>query len=96
MTSPTLLTAHTHLTLDAVPTYAPVRCALDVMQFASRFGYPIVVKPRRAHSSVGVMLLRSEQELVHKFLPSVSTQPVDSELDLEVERFVAGQMYVEF
>ncbi len=85
----------TVLTPDCIPVYTKVDHLLDVTTFLKTHGgYPVIIKPRRAHSSIGLMCLRSEKDLHDKFLPTLKQKPVDeANLDLEIEKFITGEMY---
>src|SRR5205814_6916724 len=45
------------------PRWQCVETAAEVRDFATRFGLPLVVKPRSSSGSVGVRVLRTEPEL---------------------------------
>lgn len=48
-----------------VARFRPVDSATDLIGFATEVGWPVVVKPRRGASSVGVEVLRGEKDLEH-------------------------------
>lgn len=70
----------------AVPEFARIGVALDLLAFIERYGYPVVVKPTLGGGSTGVHVLRNEADLDMLFavgLPSPA----------EAERFVEGVMF---
>lgn len=46
-----------------VADFAAVDSIVDLLQFVERFGYPVVLKPRRGAASLGVTVLRSLEHL---------------------------------
>lgn len=72
----------------AVPAFAPVDSALDVLAFVDRYGLPVVVKPRLGSGSLGVTVVRTRADL-----ESLLTSGVEDR-GLLVEAFVPGEMYV--
>ncbi|MGW6565225.1 ATP-grasp domain-containing protein [Streptomyces sp. NPDC054975] len=75
-----------------VPRFLPVDSALDLMEAASTFGYPFVVKPRMGGGSIGAMVVRDEEALralLAKGLRTTFYTPAH----LEAEEFVAGDLY---
>ncbi|GGO95821.1 ATP-binding protein [Wenjunlia tyrosinilytica] len=46
-----------------VAPFADIQCAVDVVSFVQRHGYPVVLKPRDGGECVGVRLLRTPQDL---------------------------------
>jgi hypothetical protein len=75
----------------AVAEYAPVECAVDIVAFAERVGFPIVVKPRDAAGSVGVRILREQSELDTYLAEELDGQG-SGQPNLMVEAFVPGPM----
>nr|AEP14312.1 ATP-grasp superfamily putative amino acid ligase [Sulfobacillus thermotolerans] len=68
------------------PKYLRVHHPLDVWDFITHYGYPVVLKPVDGFGSIGVKVVKSEQELrtiLQDGLPS----------NYEVEQFVDGPMY---
>ncbi|PZD96791.1 carboxylate--amine ligase [Paenibacillus sambharensis] len=68
------------------PTYQRINHALDLIDFKQKHGLPLVVKPVDGAGSVGVEIIRDEndyRELLEKGIGS----------NLEVETFVLGEMY---
>ncbi len=64
----------------------------QLMDFCAEAGYPVVVKPRRGASSVGVRVIDDEAGLL-KFLGPGSPLAGDRPADLLAERFVPGEMF---
>lgn len=74
-----------------VADYASVECAVDIVAFAERVGYPIVVKPRDAAGSIGVRILNSPSEL-DEYLAGEADGQGRGQSNLMVESFVPGSM----
>jgi biotin carboxylase len=73
-----------------VAEYAAVECPVDVLDFAERHGFPVVVKPRDGAGSFGVRILRSPSD-VDEFVRGW-TSPPGTQSNLMVERFVSDYM----
>ena len=58
----------------------------DVVEAHGSFGYPVVVKPRREGSSVGVSVARNATELSH-----AAERALEHDGSILVERFIAGR-----
>lgn len=71
----------------AVPDFARIHIALDLLDFIEKHSYPVVVKPTTGSGSVDTHVLRDEQDL-HRLLCN-GIAPYS-----EVERFVEGPMYI--
>src|SRR5437870_7465304 len=50
-----------------MPRYAEVGDAREALQFARAWGYPVVLKPKRSQSSIGVFKVSSDSELSSLF-----------------------------
>lgn len=69
-----------------IPTFTEIASPLDLYQFVQEHGYPVVVKPISGMGSTDTALLHDREEL--KAYLEQGLAP-----DLEVERFVPGEMY---
>ncbi|MCW2903866.1 MAG: Argininosuccinate lyase [Streptosporangiaceae bacterium] len=69
-----------------VPAFCAPASAEEAVRFASRYGWPIVVKPRLGYASTGVRVIRSEDELRNEY---ARRDPGD----LLLESFVPGPVY---
>jgi biotin carboxylase len=76
--------------IDVAP-YADVECAADILAFADRHGFPIVLKPRDGAGSIGVSILRTREEL-DRFLASDFALGGSFQSNLLVEGYVEGPM----
>jgi D-alanine-D-alanine ligase-like ATP-grasp enzyme len=65
--------------------------ATDIITFINTHGYPIVIKPRRGHSSIGASIIHNEHQLAIYLNDHPSTD--DNDWSVDVETFVTGQMY---
>jgi hypothetical protein len=74
-----------------ITSYAAVDTATDLLEFAARHGFPVVVKPRRAAGSRGVSVIHSQQQLTG-WLHNVWSVPLGGMPGWMVEQFVDGQM----
>lgn len=68
-----------------VPRWAPCRTPEQILAAAEEFGYPVIVKPVRGASSLGVREIASAEEL----RALCAERSLD---DLEVEEFVQGDI----
>jgi len=77
-----------------VPDFAVVESASDIIDFVKHHGKEVVVKPRKGYSSVNTWIINSEADLENLLNSSFNTvNGYDAALDLEVEKFIHGQMY---
>jgi biotin carboxylase len=74
-----------------VAAHAPVECATDLVAFAAEHGFPVVVKPRDGAGSLGVRVLRDQDELTG-FLGEDLEMYGPYQSNLMVEAFVDGPM----
>jgi hypothetical protein len=74
-----------------VADYAAVECAVDIVAFAERHGFPIVVKPRDAAGSIGVRIINTAAELDTYLAEEIDGQG-SGQPNLMVESFVPGPM----
>lgn len=74
-----------------ITPYTAVDTATDLLEFAARHGFPVVVKPRRAAGSRGVSVLRDHQQL-SAWLRDVWSMPLSGMSGWMAEEFVDGQM----
>ncbi|UJW33019.1 ATP-grasp domain-containing protein [Saccharothrix sp. AJ9571] len=74
-----------------VAPHAPVECAADLLVFAERHGFPVVVKPRDGAGSIGVKVLNDAAEL-DAFLDEDLDIYGPLQSNLMVEAFVPGSM----
>jgi ATP-grasp domain len=74
-----------------VTPYASVDTGTDLLEFAARHGFPVVVKPRRAAGSRGVSVLRDHHQL-SEWLAGVWSMPLSGISGWMAEKFVDGQM----
>lgn len=74
-----------------VADYALLRTAADLRRFADRQRLPVVVKPRRGALSVGVTVLRTDQELA-TWLSTARLAGPDGEPQWLAETFIEGSM----
>jgi D-ala D-ala ligase C-terminus len=72
-----------------VAPYAEVACAVDLISFAGKHGFPIVVKPRDGGGSVGLRFIHSKPEL-DAFLTGHFDLYGEDLPNLIVESFVHG------
>jgi len=70
----------------AVPEFARIEVALDLLTFIERHGYPVVVKPILGGGSTDVHVLRKDADLDVLFAVGLPGPA-------EVERFVEGAMF---
>ena len=75
----------------AVAPHAEVECAADLIEFASRFGFPLVLKPRNGGGSVGLQIIPGPEEL-DALLAGDTLTPNDAQPNLIAEAFVPGPM----
>lgn len=75
-----------------VAAHAEVHTAVDVLAFAGKHGFPLVIKPREGLSSVGLLILRNRAEL-DAWLTDGFDADDGREPSLLVEAFVPGSMY---
>lgn len=81
--------------LDAavpIASFAAIDNPTQLIDFCATTGYPVVVKPRRAASSVGIRVLRDEQEL-YAFLGSDTPLTGDRPADLLAEGYVSNTLF---
>jgi hypothetical protein len=79
-----------------VPEFRRIHEPGDLFDFVEQHGLPVVVKPIFGTGSVGVRVLRSEDDLLalcRDFRPKKAGQTADSPIDLEVEQYVDGPVY---
>lgn len=75
-----------------VPDWAVVDSTKTLVDFIETHGYPVVLKPRRGSASIGIAVLRSEDDLLAA-LTAGTTDPLRGEPFFMVERFVPGTLY---
>jgi biotin carboxylase len=75
-----------------VADFAPVDRAADLLAFIDLAGYPVIVKPRRGASSVGVRRLAGDHDLAD-YLAAEPALRGDDGANLIVECYVENQMY---
>jgi biotin carboxylase len=73
-----------------VTGFAPVRALTDLLRFRAEHGYPVVVKPRRGAASVGVAVLRDDDELLGWAAGTLVRD--DDDATLLAESYVPGEM----
>jgi hypothetical protein len=74
-----------------VAEYRDVECATDVISFAERHGFPVVIKPRDGAGSFGVRILRTPADL-DAFLTNEFDLYGAFQSNLMVESFVSESM----
>ncbi|HET9898021.1 MAG TPA: ATP-grasp domain-containing protein [Streptosporangiaceae bacterium] len=75
-----------------VADFTRVENAADLLQFADRIGFPLVVKPRLGAASVGFNRVDSEAGLV-SYLASEPAFRGDADAGLIAERYIDNQLY---
>ena len=70
-----------------MPAYQEVSRREEALDFADREGYPVVLKPKRRQSSIGVFVVDTPETLKSRFENSVSQS---QEGRILVERFIEG------
>lgn len=70
-----------------MPAFAEVADVADATEFAEKTGYPVVLKPKRAQSSIGVLKANTVDELKHAY-PQTAAASTDG--FILVEQFVDG------
>jgi hypothetical protein len=75
----------------SVPTadFAAVSNALDLLQFARRAGYPLLIKPRLLAASVGIEILHSDEDVFAFARRGFGTS-------VEAQRFLIAERFVDF
>jgi biotin carboxylase len=76
----------------AVPPFAALDQPRDLVEFADRHGYPLVVKPRTGGGSRGVVLLHERAELVEALAGGLLPAAPDRSGELMVEGYVDGSL----
>lgn len=76
--------------LPAAP-HAEVECPADLIDFAGRFGFPLVLKPRNGGGSIGLRIIPGPEEL-DAMLAGDTLTPDDAQPSLIAEAFVPGPM----
>ncbi len=76
----------------SVPDWVVVDSTKTMADFVAHHGYPVVLKPRRGSGSIGVTIIRNDDEL-RVALAAGTTDPLRSEPFFLVERFVEGILY---
>ena len=77
-------------TLDGIvpmPAYSEVSRPEEALGFAEREGYPVVLKPKRRQSSIGVFVVDVPRDLTSRFADTLSHSQAGSIL---VESFIDG------
>ena len=74
-----------------VAPHAEVECATDLIDFAGRFGFPLVLKPRNGGGSVDLRIIPGPEEL-DELLADETLAPDDAQPNLIAEAFVPGPM----
>lgn len=74
-----------------VAEFAPVSSATDLLAFVDRVGWPVVVKPRRGAASVGVDVLRDDDEMA-AWLEGPALRG-DAPADLLAEEYLPHRMH---
>lgn len=73
-------------------TYAPVEHMTDILAFSEKHGFPLIVKPRRGGSSIGVIALRSSKDL-EEFTRTYALPSGDEPADLLVECYLEHRLF---
>lgn len=76
----------------AVPHFAHVASAIDLLAFTRRHSYPLIIKPSRGYGSQRTLVLRNDQD-VEKIIDTKGIFDEFHQADLEVEEFIDGAMY---
>jgi len=74
-----------------VAPHAEVECAADLIDFAGRFGFPLVLKPRNGGGSIGLQIIPGPEEF-DAMLAGDTLTPDDAQPNLIAEAFVPGPM----
>jgi hypothetical protein len=74
-----------------VAAFAPVDCAMDLIDFVERNGYPVVLKPRTGAGSINTAVLRDPAALTTALTKGL-TPILELAPNLMVETFVKGTM----
>ena len=74
-----------------VAPHAEVECAADLIDFAGRFGFPLVLKPRNGGGSIGLRIIPGPEEF-EAMLAGDTLTPDDAQPNLIAEAFVPGPM----
>lgn len=72
--------------LIQLPAFQELNSVFDLMSFLKTYDYPIVVKPKSGAGSVGVKILRNEED-TKQFLV------IEDKKDLMLEKYVPGDMF---
>lgn len=76
----------------AVPPMAPVENPIDIYEFSSQYGFPIVIKPRTGSGSVGTQVIRSSDALTEFFSEKDGVSNFRSFRPLMIEKFIDGAL----
>lgn len=80
-----------------VPAFARVYSPIDVLDFAGKHGYPVIVKPTLGQASSGVRVLKDSNDceayLQNEFFDRINDRLMDYSGDLIIEKFVPSKMY---
>lgn len=74
-----------------VAPYAEVECATDLIDFAGRFGFPLVLKPRNGGGSIGLRIIPGPEEL-DEMVADETLAPDGNQPNLIAEAFIPGPM----
>lgn len=74
-----------------VADFAPVDTILDLVDFIEEHGFPVVIKPRRGAASLGVVVLRTAEQLA-ELAPQLEALRGDTSADVLAEVFIDHQL----
>jgi len=69
-----------------------IESVTDILQFIEVHGYPVVIKPIRGMGSINTHIVKTEEDLAKVLAKGISFG-CDGVIDLEIEKFVVGDMY---
>lgn len=69
-----------------LPNYQRLDSAYTAIQFIEKYGYPVVIKPYSESGSLGINIVRNEEEL-NSYLAQKKSG------NMEIETFIDGKMY---
>lgn len=70
----------------STPIYVEIKGPIDVIKFKNKMGYPFIIKPRDGAGSMGVSIIKSDDDLERLFKKGITNK-------LMAESFVEGEMY---
>lgn len=75
-----------------VPRYATAKCVVDVLEFGSKIGFPIVIKPSRGTGSMNTYVLKSNNS--NQWPETLKNSfSCDHYSEFVVEEFIDGPLY---